>query len=889
MACNSCGKKKKTCDNKEFTKAVVEINNPETNVLIRKVVIPASIGDDNTNPPVVGKYCNVVLFYEANWHVYLYSSDGIPTLISDNGDVDFDRIQNRPWYNGAPMTSDTRIPKVPSAVSELNNDRNYQTASQVSNTVSNAVAAEANIRQGADETLRNDIDAEVLARQNAITTLTNKINRDVMYDLEMSTSAQSVSFKEDKVNVVTGATSTEIDTIPAASSTTAGIITAAEYTTLVDSEEKIEALLNGAVAITGLPSTPTQAELTTTWKNATGRDTLINRASIFDVDNQLVWTYYTNVDTWESAPSGQVSVSQFGNGTPGIITGSTIDGNVSANLDGTGTVSGWTTVKNDIATNTAAIATKANITDIPTVNNATLTIQKNGSNVATFTANSATNTTANIAVPTVDPEDFFTSNATDSDKGNPLYFEGTIEKNLDNIILEGDTDQTAYSGKNKLNLTNYGEHGVNGTVNSDGTVTISGTANSSGGYQVFYSNQTIPAGTYTMTISKTLPFLINFSIASGVSFRIPAGTTSITTTLDTSYSTGTMFMAMTNGTTYNETFQIQITAGSSADTDFEPYVGGTASPNPDYPQEIKVVTGEQTISITDDDEQSQEYIIDLGDTELCKIGGYQDHFYKDGDDWYIHKEIAKTTLSDLTWGIEANASNYRLYSNNIGNFVVKPSTNNQKANILSNIYTVITASETWTATTGKGISIDTTGNIRLYDDDYNTSSSLSSFTTMLSNKDTVFYYALATPTDTKITDSSLIEQLDTLWNGAHSYDGETWLSAQSNGVDLPFILDVTVVRDGLAGLRQIIDEKQDQIIAGSNITITDNVVSATVPTVNNATLTIQENGTNVATFTANSSTNATANITVPTITMTSVDPGEGSPLAANNFIAVYEA
>ena len=38
----------------------------------------------------------------------------------------------------------------------------------------------------------------------------------------------------------------------------------------------------------------------------------------------------------------------------------------------------------------------------------------------------------------------------------------------------------------------------------------------------------------------------------------------------------------------------------------------------------------------------------------------------------------------------------------------------------------------------------------------------------------------------------------------------------------------------------------------------------TIPTVNNATLTIQKNGTNVQTFTANQSTNVTANITVPT-------------------------
>jgi len=40
----------------------------------------------------------------------------------------------------------------------------------------------------------------------------------------------------------------------------------------------------------------------------------------------------------------------------------------------------------------------------------------------------------------------------------------------------------------------------------------------------------------------------------------------------------------------------------------------------------------------------------------------------------------------------------------------------------------------------------------------------------------------------------------------------------------------------------------------------------TIPTVNNATLTIQKNSTNVATFTANASSNVTANITVPTAT-----------------------
>jgi hypothetical protein len=61
----------------------------------------------------------------------------------------------------------------------------------------------------------------------------------------------------------------------------------------------------------------------------------------------------------------------------------------------------------------------------------------------------------------------------------------------------------------------------------------------------------------------------------------------------------------------------------------------------------------------------------------------------------------------------------------------------------------------------------------------------------------------------------------------------------------------------------------------------------TIPTVNDATLTVQQNGVNVATFTANSATNATANITSPVITMTTTDPGEGSALTANNYVGVY--
>lgn len=83
MTCTSCGDKPKG-SSKGFPRAVVEINNPESLVLLRKVVIPASMGSEEEFPPAIGKYRNVLLQYEVNKHIYLYSSDGIPTALEMN-------------------------------------------------------------------------------------------------------------------------------------------------------------------------------------------------------------------------------------------------------------------------------------------------------------------------------------------------------------------------------------------------------------------------------------------------------------------------------------------------------------------------------------------------------------------------------------------------------------------------------------------------------------------------------------------------------------------------------------------------------------------------------------------------------------------------------------
>lgn len=66
---------------------------------------------------------------------------------------------------------------------------------------------------------------------------------------------------------------------------------------------------------------------------------------------------------------------------------------------------------------------------------------------------------------------------------------------------------------------------------------------------------------------------------------------------------------------------------------------------------------------------------------------------------------------------------------------------------------------------------------------------------------------------------------------------------------------------------------------GSEVALASNI-----PTVNNATLTIQKNGTDVQTFTANASTNATANITVPTDTG---DLTNGAGFITNSALSGY--
>lgn len=351
------------------------------------VVIPAQSGDSKgIFAPKVGDYKNTLVKYLADNKMFWYDKDGNWTS-AGAAEVEGVTVDDFLSLGSINPVQNKVITKA------LNDLQTYAegVASDLSDEIGNredadgiledAIEDEADARELADGTLQDNIDAEVLARgnadgvlqgnidaealarANAVSGVETKINRPIIEDLTMLADANNVTFTEHKINLNTGATTTEQDVIPAASVTSAGTISASEYQTLIESEETVQAILAGAVALTDIPASPTQADLTNAWLAATSRTELINRASIFDIDNALIWTYYTNSELWYSA-TASISINNFTNSTAGTILGSATDGNVSANLDGTGTVSGWSTVKNDI---TDLQTDKADISSLATV------------------------------------------------------------------------------------------------------------------------------------------------------------------------------------------------------------------------------------------------------------------------------------------------------------------------------------------------------------------------------------------------------------------------------------------------------------------------------------------------------------------------------------------
>ena len=327
----------------------------------------------------------------------------------------------------------------------------------------------------------------------------------------------------------------------------------------------------------------------------------------------------------------------------------------------------------------------------------------------------------------------------------------------------GDTTQATYTGKNLLEnkLTSTTINNVTATLNSDGSVKLTGTSNSSSNTWFIMHDNTfvLSAGTYTYSggISSNVA-LYNDSFG--------AVTSSTTKTL-TGSSSGNWSIRVAPNAATNVTVFPMVEVGSSPTT-FEPYVGGMPSPNPAFPQTINVVTGTQTITLSDG-EVSEDYTVALGTIELCKIGTYQDYIYKSGDDWYVHKATEKMTLNGSeNWSSGGSGTQVRFFIT-LSDIALQAYDWNASIVTVSNAFVGTNWFQFYnTAIDNAMCSHDSSHYLMVRATQFNDTSA---FKTWLQSNNVALYYALATPTDTQITDATLISQLEAIheWLTRYGY------------------------------------------------------------------------------------------------------------------------
>lgn len=380
--------------------------------------------------------------------------------------------------------------------------------------------------------------------------------------------------------------------------------------------------------------------------------------------------------------------------------------------------------------------------------------------------------------------------------------------------LKGNTSQTTYTGKNLFNADTI----IPASINSRTYVTYNNINKS-----FALTNQT--SDSYFPSLYSTQSYINNINAHvkknTDYTFSVKADKSNIKCGVyawDSSeghYRLITAWLTSSGSTTFNtENFEevairfgstdptgtvttfseIQIEEGSTS-TGYEPYCGGMASPNPDYPQDIKVATGTQKVRVND----TTNYLIPLGDIELCKIGNYYDYFAKTSSGWVKKKRIDKIVLNGSeNWNKVADTSGDYLYfySTILDNLVIK----NYTKNIVCNKFNVYEGQIVYiTNVNVDTINVSSSGTsqrlrVLLLNTRINNYTA-NDFKTWLSNNNVTIYYVLPSTVDEPVTGELLISKLDTLLS-LMSVDGTNTINVLDNDEPERAIINVTALKGG---------------------------------------------------------------------------------------------
>lgn len=205
-----------------------------------------------------------------------------------------------------------------------------------------------------------------------------------------------------------------------------------------------------------------------------------------------------------------------------------------------------------------------------------------------------------------DTEDLLNA-LTTTDRGSNLNLKHTVDSKIRGVKLLGGTNQAKYTGKNIITQTPAVDslNGMSVSIADDGTITYQGTASVDYAYitKSFKEIEVQAGEKLTLSVNKPLPFnlFIGGSEAEGYSnlgVKLLAGQTSVTATATNTKKAICLITGFPSAGTVVKpiSFKAQLERSETA-TNWEPYVGGQPSPNPDYPQEVKTVSGEQVVEV----------------------------------------------------------------------------------------------------------------------------------------------------------------------------------------------------------------------------------------------------------------------------------------------------
>ena len=305
-------------------------------------------------------------------------------------------------------------------------------------------------------------------------------------------------------------------------------------------------------------------------------------------------------------------------------------------------------------------------------------------------------------------------NTSETAEGREILIGNATNSILTGYGVYGRSEQKSYTGKNLLQNkatpnTSVTTYGITFTVNSDISITANGTSTGYSDLYFLYNENpmTLPKGTYTFSgcpsggDDSTYYSLLLYKNDDGKFIRLAVDYgKGVTFTIDKNEQVSSLVRVVNGATVNNLVFKPMVRLASITDDTYEQYVGGEASPNPSYPQDIvsvaddgnlvvksngknllKNIATSQTINgvtFTVNSDKSitangtattntilviSEFMPDLPDGDLifsgCPSGGSLSTYYMQ------YSNYVNYAYTDMGEGVHINKFDYRKYTTTI--------------------------------------------------------------------------------------------------------------------------------------------------------------------------------------------------------------------------------